>query len=175
MVSIPRRHSFGKLITGPCWHNKKTPISSSQALKEMLPKLPAITENLCDRKVELMGFARSLEPMELSLLAREVKKLTGCWIAAFLKDVKNSCESIGSENKCPEMYFDGAKYYRPRNDSYDSIIREDKSLELRKFRFSGNIPDGALISPLEKTLHHIPDRKSCSLCRGNMWQASWRT
>ena len=126
---------------------------SSLSLKLLLSNLSQITADFLENKVRLIRLAKQLEPMELSMLAGEIKRLTGISVSDFKIEVEKG--DYSQDIPVPEMYFDGSKYFRPRSGSYDAIIREDAFLELRNAGFSSIAPKGALMSPSEKAVHTI--------------------
>ncbi|MEI6071347.1 MAG: hypothetical protein WCS31_06120 [Verrucomicrobiae bacterium] len=129
--------------------------ASALSLRLLLPCLTDIKADFDTHQHRLVKLARRLDPMELDRLAKAIKTATGISTTAFKSQVKDSGESDSPQIPLPEMFFDGAKYFRASEIGFDAIIREDAFLHLRELGFSGIIPEGGDLSPMERAAHSI--------------------
>jgi len=130
--------------------------ASALSLRLLLPCLPDIKDSFDTHQHRLIKLARCLDPMELDRLAKAIKTATGISITAFKKQVESDASGKSfSGIKIPELYFDGARYYRRSANGFDAIVREDAILDLRKNGLSNWEPSDGSLSPAEEALHTI--------------------
>jgi hypothetical protein len=146
-----------KIIGGAIKISPKTD-PSILAAKLLIAELPAIKE-FSDWQEHylprIIALGERLQPVALDELAQAVKKYLGINAGPFKQEVAKATHISVEPPNLPEIYFDGASYFRPDPSGFKHFGREDTILHLRSIGFPHRTAHNVELSPCEIALHRL--------------------